>query len=507
MQNHNLYFIKRIVSFFLAILFFIISHTISVFGQNLTTKTKDSTSNYGSYDSFFKRNSFKKLYLVFAGPYPASPTSSFGHIFLLAEPKLNKPFLLWDAIDFSADITNVGSIEFFLKGTFGGLIGQYKILPFYEKLREYTFIESRSLWLFPLDLNNTESNIFLKNLFSNLDKTLPYNFANKNCASEDYKLLSSSITKYDELNNILILPSDIISITKNDSIIFLESENSALSRLNNHDELDIKRKLNYLEWKSFRDGYIDDTTMSNIKNLRKEIVSSNNNSDKNYNSLSKISKNFSIHPTMLTNLSYQYDEKLFSKYLLKYRFGLHDFFDRNVVYPKHDYLNLLSIEIGINKNLLYLKELLLFEQFSLQPISNFSNYPSWKIGVGYKQDKGLGLRQQVSGLFFAYGYTFPIFNEDLALSFLLNAEPLILNKDDYSLFIGSETILRWHISDNLKFYSSFRGIAKDISYFKYFFEFQSKMGYNISNSVAISINFSLSKYIKDYTFEFKYYLE
>jgi len=72
----------------------------------------DSNTIESKWLLFQKDHMFKNVYVVFAGPYPTVPSSSFGHLFLLLEPKRenNRPFLLWDVIDYSANILQSNTI-------------------------------------------------------------------------------------------------------------------------------------------------------------------------------------------------------------------------------------------------------------------------------------------------------------------------------------------------------------------------------------------------------------
>ena len=79
---------------------------------------------------------FKQLYIVFAGPYPASPSSAFGHILLVFEPETNvlndsallKP-QLWTALNYAGDTEDYGHLEILWYGLNGNLDGHYEVLP------------------------------------------------------------------------------------------------------------------------------------------------------------------------------------------------------------------------------------------------------------------------------------------------------------------------------------------------------------------------------------------
>lgn len=517
MSNYKSNLIRRIVVYFTILLFF---HN-GVLAQ--TPQEENDIKNVGIETEklrqlFLQLHSFKKLYLVFAGPYPSSPTSSFGHIFALIEPQEKKPFLLWDAIDFSADISEVGSFNFFLNGIFGSLDGQYKIIPFYEKLREYTFIESRSLWLFPIQFDKQESQNLLNNLFQVQGKVLPYKFANHNCASEILRLINNSKKNPNDISNVLVLPRDVIRKTHIDSVIFIESISASLTQYNMDtliidnkndsltlsSEISLQKKLSFLEWQNFHGRTsLTEQEKDELNRLRKEVSRSEKN---DIASLRTYAKKFSIHPTMRADVACRYSSELEPMYLLKYRFGLHEYFDPSIVYPKDDYLSIFNIELGYTDKKIFLNKFMLFEQTSLQPISFLSNSSSWKMGFGIDQQKELGKRKLAAGLFLASGYTFPILGDNFSISLLISTDPVFLGNNDYSLLLGSEIILRWRITENIKFMSAFRETAKNISEIKLYYSLDNMLGVNITNNLAILFSSSISMYNQDFTFNFHYYL-
>ncbi len=180
-------------------------------GKPLLFEQNDSLNFQSGYQEFIEEHAFKELFIVFAGPYPSSPSSSFGHIFLLLKPKVErKSILLWDVINFGANSDSLNIWDTFYKGILGGLVGHYSIIPFHEKIREYTFIESRALWLYPVRLNSDESSHLLFNLFKNKNKSFDYRFFTKNCASQIESLLEKSFGRSIEKNSVLISPRDVL---------------------------------------------------------------------------------------------------------------------------------------------------------------------------------------------------------------------------------------------------------------------------------------------------------
>jgi len=482
---------------------------------------EDTVASNQQWQLFYSDHAFKKMYIVFAGPYPASPTSSFGHIFVLLEPQQEKPFLLWDAIDFSANITNIGTFEYLSKGLLGSLEGQYKEISFYEKLREYTLKESRSLWLFPIQLDKEESKNFLFRFFNLSNKIYPYRFTNSNCASQIYNLIKLSIDDSFKQENQLVFPHTIINGLKNriSDPIFIESidnllkenvekitlntcssENKLLESKNVNDAL----VLNKLEWEYSQDrDHLTSDEKINLQALRKKVSLASNTSYSNFKSYPK---EFDIHPTTLAGGGLQISKREEIEYLLTYRFGIHEYFENCNVYPANDYLSLLKIELGIKKKGIEIKQLMLFNQTSLQPPSYLSNYLSWKLGFGIRQKDEFRDRQLASGVFTGLGYTVSLYEDEITFSLLIDAEPVYLHKSGFSFLSGPEIITLWNISDRIKWMNCFKGTMKNIDNPEIYYYLENNLGFEISKKMMLLLSYKHSEYDNFYDIKLNFYI-
>lgn len=482
---------------------------------------EDTAASDQQWEVFYNDHAFNKMYIVFAGPYPASPTSSFGHIFILLEPQKEKPFLLWDAIEFSADITNIGTFEYLSKGIFSSLDGRYKEISFYEKLREYTLIESRSLWLFPIQLDKEESKNFLFNFYNLGNKIYPYRFSNRNCASQIYNLIKLSIDESFKEENQLVFPHTIINGLKNriGDPVFIESidnllkENAKKIALNSYtsenkilayDTANDAILLNKLEWEYSQDrSHLTSDEKNNLQALRKKVSLSNSNGYSNFKSYRK---EFDIHPTTLAGSGLQIGNRVGVEYLLLYRFGIHEYFENCNVYPANDYLSLLQLELGIKKNDIKIKQMMLFNQTSLQPSSYLSNYLSWKLGFGIRQKDEFRERQLAGGVFMGLGYTVSLFEDEITFSLLINAEPVYLHKPGFSILSGPEFITLWNISDRIKWMNCFKGTMKTLETPQIYFYMENSLGFEISPKMILLLSDKHTEYDNIYDVKFNIYI-
>lgn len=134
-----------------------------------------------------------ELKFVFSDAYMGNPASMFGHTLMRIDPidaegKAKTKPLLNHAIDFAGFTGGVtGGLGYALAGLTGGYPGYYQVVPFYEKVKKYTFDDSRDLWEYTLKLNQQQARMLLLHLWE-LDRIkFDYFFLDENCS---YQLLA-----------------------------------------------------------------------------------------------------------------------------------------------------------------------------------------------------------------------------------------------------------------------------------------------------------------------------
>lgn len=132
------------------------------------------------------------VFLAYAGPYVQNPSSALGHVFIVLSPQERKPssFMLYPVINYAADVGGQSRLEMNLKGIKGSLLGRYTLLPFHEKVREYSDIENRDLWLLPVRLTDAERLLLVAHLYELQTQQFYFRIHDKNCAYQTEQLLS-----------------------------------------------------------------------------------------------------------------------------------------------------------------------------------------------------------------------------------------------------------------------------------------------------------------------------
>ena len=129
--------------------------------------------------------------LIFAAADLSNAASIFGHTFI----KLNNPKnqgqkdLLNYGIDYSAGADSSEGLFYALKGLFGFYPGQFAMLPFHQKILEYTNVEGRDIWEYQLNFTREETEFLINHLLEMEKARAPYFFADDNCATQILRIL------------------------------------------------------------------------------------------------------------------------------------------------------------------------------------------------------------------------------------------------------------------------------------------------------------------------------
>ena len=143
-------------------------------------------------DNILRTIDGQSVAMVFASGYVNSPASMFGHTFLRIDSRLKSPLLSF-AVNYAARTDpSDGGIAFTAKGMFGGYQGFYSVMPYYDKVREYSNIDQRDLWEYSLNLTPDEVRRMLLHLVEMKDIATDYFFFDENCSYELLFLLDAA---------------------------------------------------------------------------------------------------------------------------------------------------------------------------------------------------------------------------------------------------------------------------------------------------------------------------
>jgi len=135
------------------------------------------------YNKILKRLDPTSATIVFPSAHINSPASMFGHTFLRINSSYNSKLLSY-AVNYAADANTEteNGVIFAIKGLFGGYYGQYSLLPYYEKLKEYRDSEQRDIWEYNLNLNKEEIIKMVRHIWELNNTYSNYYFFTENCS-------------------------------------------------------------------------------------------------------------------------------------------------------------------------------------------------------------------------------------------------------------------------------------------------------------------------------------
>lgn len=139
--------------------------------------------NCNEYDALIKRMDPQAVSLVFPFAHVNSPASMFGHTFLRIDSSYESKMLSY-AINYAAgaDPEKENGMLFAIKGLVGGYHGNYSLLPYYEKLKEYRDSDQRDIWEYDLDLNREEVMQMVRHIWELKETYSWYYFFDENCS-------------------------------------------------------------------------------------------------------------------------------------------------------------------------------------------------------------------------------------------------------------------------------------------------------------------------------------
>lgn len=141
------------------------------------------------FEKWRKALDAKSVTLVFPVGYLNNPASMFGHTFLRIDAHGQNAHtrLLAYSVNYAAATDETNGFLFAAKGVFGGYAGVFSVVPYYDKVNEYSDIENRDIWEYQLNLTSSEVERLLEHVWELGHTWFRYYFFHENCS---YNLLS-----------------------------------------------------------------------------------------------------------------------------------------------------------------------------------------------------------------------------------------------------------------------------------------------------------------------------
>ncbi len=467
----------------------------------------------------------KSISLIFSSYFIERPASAFGHTFFRLKTKSNNSEneLLDYGLDFAATVDTKNPLMYGIKGILGGFKGQFNLVPYYKKLREYNDFESRDIWDYEINLTEYELDYFIANLIEMNRAYFDYFYFDENCSYHVLGLLNSIKPEWKlmESLSLSVPPVDTLyAIEMNSNVVkrktffpskfkifkervrqMSDNELKELKELINGSKFQGKNSESIQAYSDFIDyKYIEDLTSKKANSIQERKFDLNL-----YRSKNKVnSRNLNFEKEHLTSPEkghrtrrirlgsiYNNDENELNG-LIEYRFTLHDYID-----PSIGFIPFSSTEMGKLKLRSY-KEKLRMSEFQIvnveanRPINYFQKNMSWKFSFGIEDNLSFHSQQYIPNLKFDLGGGFRF--QNLLLSMFLSTDSKYFSKsnNNFNFEIGPRFLVGM-ISNlyNLKFFYTRKKVFNRSENYLEVININSQ--FNFSKTIGMFLNSTINK--------------
>ena len=482
--------------------------------------------------------------LIFPESHMNSPASMFGHTLIRIDSTYESGLLSY-AVNYSAVASNA-DMFYSIKGIFGGYKGYFSILPYYEKINEYTYMDNRDIWEYRLNLSEKEVREMTLHIWEMNNIYTDYYFFDDNCSYVLLFLIEAARTEANMTDSFLwVLPNDTIRAVAETGLIneigyrpsratkiyYIESITPETSRINakdialgkvgtdkilNDDSFAAEEKIKTLDLSSeylqylFAKKELEKTEYS--KRLL-EILSVRS-------TLGKLSYNIPTptspdkgHGSSRLALGIGLDNQRGYTFF-RVRPAYHDLLDPDSGYKPGAAISFMDTEIRYfpSDGDLYLDRLMFVDITSLAPSGTFFKPTSWKVSAGLETERtgkdhrrtlatlkgGGGLSRQFSSMGIAYGMIDP--------SLKLGGEL----KKNYAVGVGLSGGLMLTIKKRWKVQAEIKGMTYMFGDRHESYSATLKQMFSLSTNTAIKLNMTRRKldnyYGSDINISWSYYL-
>lgn len=119
--------------------------------------------------------------IAFPTAYMNTPASMFGHTLLVIRSRV-RTGMASQAINYAALAGGDGGVAFAVKGVLGGYPGHFSLMPYWQKLNEYSDLDQRDVWEYELALSPEDIRRVLLHVWEMRGIRSDYYFFDENCA-------------------------------------------------------------------------------------------------------------------------------------------------------------------------------------------------------------------------------------------------------------------------------------------------------------------------------------
>jgi hypothetical protein len=398
---------------FLSRYHFLFEHLIST----SDTQWQQAIESCSDFQDLLTKLDPQRLDLIFPSSYLNAPSSMFGHtLFRIVSGDgirgNNDLFSL--AISFGADVpVNIHPMQYMGNGVFGGFPGFYIFMPYFAKIQEYNYEESRDLWEYHLNFTPEEIIRLLEHLWELNQVQFDYYYLDENCSYRLLELLAVLRPNVDWATDLRFaeIPINTIRIVKEQGLIAkVEYRPSVLSEIRQQlaplsdddivriealqtqlislEDIGIDQQAQNLStaYSVYRFNHRKDWADTDISHhgldLLKALAKLNNTMSSNRLHTPTPKKPDEIHDVKRTAIGWSVQDNQHTLDL-QWRYAYHDLLDNNEGVSKGFGLEVFNINLALNEDTIWLKQFELVNVQSISPRNTLIKPISWEMSAGY----------------------------------------------------------------------------------------------------------------------------
>lgn len=359
--------------------------------------------------------------LIFSTAYPNSPGSMFGHTLFRMNKRDNRRDLLSYGVGYAAFVPQgESSIRYALYGLFGGYDGFFTVVPYYLKVNEYNYSESRDIWEYDLRLTADQVDQ-LENLIWEVYVTADfrYYFIDENCAYMLLALLEAANPDLSLTSSYwgFVMPADSVKAVERAGIVSDQRMRPSLHKqmLAQVDRLTSAERNNYFDLYNGKRPVQDasrvelDAVLANlnyIKNrdggklperqgklFREALVRrSSMKSSEEFKPIFDTSNRPDLaHDSSSLDVDFAYKSDVRGLARINARWLLHDLLDDDEGYARFSQIQVLVPSVDVlDQGRIKLNKFIVADAMSLYPLEKIDPKPSWGANLRVDQFKDFG---------------------------------------------------------------------------------------------------------------------
>ncbi len=358
------------------------------------------------------------IVLVYASQYLANPASAMGHTFLMI-PSSVQTRGFWLTYNYAASIPKKTSgVSYVWGGLTGKFMGDYSVMPLYQRLEQYGAIENRDLWLYTIRTSEDEKRLFIFHLWELVHNShFRYFFKDENCAGILLRTFAAIFEDMDDVNRLdfqvppiqvvrtlekknRIAQFEIIPSQTNTIRIFLDQLSreerqvfyQAISDPENYPEkidpshLVTQALLLYLsDQRNRHQGELN----ASLKSLERKVIYQRTKVTDAPQALRTDSELANAphrsHPSSQWSLGAISQMDRSPQMEIGYRFTFHSLLDPDAGFLKNSGMELLKLRISVRPDAFRLKQLTIVQIQNFQPYLAFDPHFSWRVSTDLRE--------------------------------------------------------------------------------------------------------------------------